>query len=132
MSEIRLNFSIDTDEHPELVCLDTGGGRRGSRSAEVIRLLKLGAKADAALRELMNVQIAHAAQAGMLSDQSVARPLAPAPVPAASLATVPPAAAAPMPVTTRRPPAPPTEPVAPPVQQTAGVSGKSRAQAFLG
>lgn len=65
--EIRINFWINTDEHPELAHLEAGVGRRGVRSTEVLRLLKLGAKADMALREWEGNRLTQVVQAGLLS-----------------------------------------------------------------
>ncbi|WP_342051242.1 MULTISPECIES: hypothetical protein [unclassified Cupriavidus] len=69
MAEIRLNFTISTEDHPELACLEAvGASRRGGRSSEVIRLLKLGAKADLAIRAIEDNRLAQAVAAGMLAD----------------------------------------------------------------
>lgn len=69
VAEIRLNFTISTEDHPELACLEAvGASRRGGRSSEVIRLLKLGAKADLALRAMEDDRLAQAVKAGMLVD----------------------------------------------------------------
>lgn len=69
VAEIRLNFTISTDDHPELACLEAvGASRRGGRSTEVIRLLKLGARADMALRAMEDDRLAQAVNTGLLTD----------------------------------------------------------------
>ncbi|WP_454740411.1 hypothetical protein [Cupriavidus necator] len=73
MPDIRLNFTISLEEHPELAYLEAGAGRRGGRSTEVIRLLKLGAKADMALRAIEEDRLTKAARDGLLAEGSSLR-----------------------------------------------------------
>ncbi|MGY2488291.1 hypothetical protein [Cupriavidus sp. CP313] len=73
MPDIRLNFTISLEEHPELAYLEAGAGRRGGRSTEVIRLLKLGAKADMALRAIEGDRLIQVAKDGLLAEGSPLR-----------------------------------------------------------
>lgn len=159
MAEIRLNFTIDTDEHPELAFLEAGIARRGGRSTEALRLLKLGAKADVALRAMEGNRLTQAVQTGLLTEagplhvHGAAFAQAQQTIPAAQPA--PPAASTHAPVGTAyqmAEPSPLPAPVPQPVPQgataVAGVGlapstgststaaprrdGKSKASAFMG